>query len=248
MKKIESIQNKTIKERSKLINKKERDKTKLFLVEGQHMIIEAFRAGVLKELYMLESEENPTTIEPFICTQPVLNKLSHQNSNAKIIGVCQKKEVKPESLNTIMILDKVQDPGNVGTIIRTAHSFGVDQIFLSNDCADIYNPKTIQATQGALFHIPCKQTDILTTIAKLQSDNMKVYAASLHEPYQDLQQIQVPARYAIVVGNEGQGIREEVLLACDMHIKIEMETFESLNVAIASGILLYTMKYMQKND
>lgn len=244
MKKIESVQNKTIKERAKLLNKKERDKTNLFLVEGRHMIEEANIANIIKEIYLLEGEENPTDLDPTICTQAVLNKLSHQNSNAKMIAVCTKPEIKPSEIHTVLLLDGVQDPGNVGTILRTAHSFGVDQIFLSTDCADIYNPKTIQATQGALFHIPCKTTELCHTIKELQSNNIKIYAAALQEPYIDLQDVKPEKSYGIVVGNEGQGIRKEVLSACDMRIKIEMDTFESLNVAIASGILLYTMKYM----
>ena len=243
MKKIESTQNKIIKERAKLLSKKERDKTNLFLVEGKHMIQEAYKAGCLKELFLLENEENFTNLDPYYCLQPVINKLSCQNSDAKMIGVCSKPDIQPEKFDVIVLLDGVQDPGNVGTILRSACAFGVDFIYLSKDCADIYNPKTIQASQGAIFHIGTMTTDLYETIRFLQVENTTIYATSLHDPYKNLQDIKPKYPYGIVFGNEGKGIRKNILDACDLSIKIEMDTFESLNVASACSICLYTLKH-----
>lgn len=243
MKTINSTQNKLIKERAKLSRKKERDKTNLFLIEGKHMIEEAYKAQCLVEIYILENELNPVQLEPYICSQEVLNKLSNQNSNAKIIGVCKKKEYINQENKKVIFLDSVQDPGNVGTIIRTAYSLGYDSIYLSKDCADVYNPKTIQSTQGALFHVQTRSVNLLEIIPEFQKKNMTIFATSLNEPYKNLQEITPPEKYGVVFGNEGQGIRQEILNICDLSIKIEMETFESLNVAIASGIVLYTLKH-----
>ena len=120
---IQSVNNKKIKEYAKLIQKKERDKTNLFLVEGEHMVKEAFNANALQELFILEGLECPIEFNYETVTQQVLNKLSNQNSNSKMIGVCKKLNLKPEKENSILLLDNVQDPGNVGTILRTAHSF-----------------------------------------------------------------------------------------------------------------------------
>ena len=149
-------------------------------------------------------------------------------------------------LHSILLLDNVQDPGNVGTILRTAHSFGIDCIYMSKGCADIYNPKTIQSSQGALFYIPVIQTDLVEEIKKLQERNIEVYATALHDNHKDLQNIKPSEKYAILVGNEGQGVRKELIDLSNHIVKIEMETFESLNVAIATSICMYTFKYAKR--
>lgn len=243
MKKIESTQNKTIKERSKLLLKKERDKSSLFIVEGKHMVEEAYNSGHLKELYLLDESDNFTNLEPYICTQAVLNKLSSQNSDTQMIGVCRKPVIQPSKFDVILLLDSVQDPGNVGTIIRTAYSLGVDYIYLSKDCADVYNSKTIQSSQGAIFNIGTSTVDLIDTIKFLQMEDTTIYATSLHKPYQNLQDIKPKIPYGVILGNEGKGIKDEILELADMSIKIEMDTFESLNVGIAAGITLYTLKH-----
>ena len=142
---ITSTQNKRIKERAKLLKKKERDQTGCFLIEGSHMIQEALRAQVLDELYVVEGSSLSIDFPQIICTQPVINRLSQQKSDAKYIGVCHKKINTEKDVKRVLLLDDVQDPGNVGTIFRTAYSFGYDKIFLSKHCADVYNPKTIQS-------------------------------------------------------------------------------------------------------
>lgn len=243
---IQSVNNKKIKEYAKLIQKKERDKTGLFLVEGEHMVKEAFNANTLQELFILENIECPVQFNYETVTQPVLNKLSNQNSNSKMIGVCKKLSLTPIKEENILLLDNVQDPGNVGTILRTAHSFGIDCIYMSKGCADIYNPKTIQSSQGALFFIPVIQTDLIEEIKNLQSKDIEVYATALHDNHKDLQDIKPNEKYAILVGNEGQGVRKELIDLSDHIVKIEMETFESLNVAIAASICMYTFKYAKR--
>ena len=163
-----------------------------------------------------------------------------------MIGVCKKLSLTPIKEENILLLDNVQDPGNVGTILRTAHSFGIDCIYLSKGCADIYNPKTIQSSQGALFYIPVIQTDLVEEIKNLQTKDIEVYATALHDNHKDLQDIKPNEKYAILVGNEGQGVRKELIDLSDHIVKIEMETFESLNVAIAASICMYTFKYAKR--
>ncbi|MGM9948074.1 TrmH family RNA methyltransferase [Floccifex sp.] len=241
--KIESIQNKKIKERAKLHTKKERDKTNLFIIEGFHLIQEALYAHQLEELFILESIENPFDFPCFSCTQSVINKLSNQISNAKMIGVCRKKEFKTTKFKKILFLDDVQDPGNVGTIVRSAYSFGMDAIFASEKCADVYNLKTIQSTQGALFHLPYFVTNLKKEISFFQEKGIPIYATALHQQAEYLQDIIIPDSFGIVVGNEGQGIHKDIIDMCDSCIKIEMNAFESLNVAIAASICMYTFQY-----
>jgi RNA methyltransferase, TrmH family len=237
---IESVNNKKIKEYAKLHLKKERDKQRLFIIEGKHMIEEALKAKSLYALYLLDGVDNPFDFECEHATQEVLNKLSNQTSNAKMIGVCKKLNYIQANEKHIILLDTVQDPGNVGTIIRSAYSFGYDCVYLSKGCADIYNPKTIQASQGALFHIPCIQTELKD---KIESLDMETYATALNNKHINLQDAHPKDEYAILLGNEGEGIHPELIDLCDYTVKIEMDTFESLNVAIAASICMYTFKH-----
>lgn len=241
MKLIESLQNKKIKELVKLHTKKERDKQSLFLVEGEHMVLEAEASHLLKEIYILEGKDNPTKLEPIFCTQPVLNKLSVQNSNAVMIGVCQKPKYTEGKEDRILLLNEVQDPGNVGTLVRTAYSFGFDAIYVSKGCADPFNEKTLQSSQGAVFHLPIYSCDMLQTIQE-KKESMEMYATALHHDSIDLQQAKPKAKFGIVLGNEGQGLPNDIIEACTHCLKIEMDRFESLNVAIAGAICMYTLK------
>lgn len=210
------------------------------------MIEEALRANCLKELYILMEEENPFPFEAVYCSQAVLNKLSNQNSDAKMIGVCSKPKLEKKDYSHVLLLDTVQDPGNFGTIVRTAHSFGFDAIFCSKGCADLYNLKTIQSSQGAFFHIPVIQEDLKEFIPSLQNNGFTLFATALHEESIFLQEVPIPKKYGIVMGNEGKGISKEIIQLCDQCVKIEMDTFESLNVGIAASICMYHFKYTKK--
>lgn len=236
---IESTQNKRIKELTRLHTKKERDKTGCFLVEGEHLIEEAYTAGCLQEIFINKEYDKPLSIPYTLCTDAVLNKLSVQNSQAKMIGLCQKKEWSTKPEKHILLLDSIQDPGNMGTLLRTACAFDIDHVYCSNTCVDIYNEKTIQASQGAIFHIPVSYTDLADLIFQKQKENISIYGTSLHERSLPLSQIKKETSYGILLGNEGNGVRKELIDLCDFVVKIEMHAFESLNVAIAGGILMY---------
>ena len=242
MKIINSTQNKKLKQLCKLHTKKERDHTGLFLVEGMHMIEEAKCAHCLKEVFLLEGMEPLFEDRATVCSAPVIQKLSNQNSQAKIIGLCEKPKQDPKQEKAILILDDIQDPGNAGTLIRTAFAFGMDKIYCSEHTVDFYNPKVLQASQGAIFHIPIQRGALEEVISSHQKEGMKILGTSLHKRSMSLGDVQIQAPYGIVLGNEGQGVHPELLDLCDTLIKIEMEQFESLNVAIAGGILMYTLR------
>lgn len=242
MKIINSTQNKNLKQLCKLHTKKERDHTGLFLVEGAHMIEEAERAQCLMEVFLLEGMNPFFEDRTTFCSAPVLQKLSNQNSQAKIIGLCKKPKQDPVQENAVLILDDIQDPGNAGTLIRTAFSFGIDKIYCSEHTVDFYNPKVLQASQGAIFHIPIQRDNLQNVISAHQKKGMKILGTCLHQKSVPLSQVRVQEPYGIVLGNEGQGVHPELLDLCDDLIKIEMEQFESLNVAIAGGILMYTLR------
>lgn len=247
---IESTSNSTIKELAKLAHKKDRDAKGQFLVEGKHLLEEAKQAGVLLRVFQRDD------LEPFpfenvtTCSQAVLNKLSGQKSDAKYIGLCSIPKTQEGSSTPfgkrILILDHIQIPGNMGTLIRSACAFGLDQIIYSTDCADPYGPKTIQSSQGALFHVPMLQADLSEVIPQLKEQNIPVFGAALHHDSVELQDLSIPQEFAIIIGNEGQGIRPEVLALCSQLVHIEMNSFESLNAAIAGSILMYAFQFAAK--
>lgn len=151
----------------------------------------------------------------------------------------------PETLpgSRYMVLDGVQDPGNVGTILRTAHAFGFDDVILSPGCADLYNEKVIRSTQGALFHMNCVQRSLREAMDELRKQDVRIYATALHHDAIPLSQLHAPSRFALIFGNEGQGVEEALIAASDAALYIEMAQFESLNVAVAAAICMYTMSH-----
>lgn len=241
---IESLQNKTIKNTAKLLHKKERDLTGQFLAEGHHLCQEAAASGILEQIFTLETEKTDFSVPVTYCSQEVLNKLSAQKSDAKIIGLCKRPNLAISKSDHLLVLDRIQDPGNLGTLIRTACAFGMDGILLSEGCADLYNPKTIQSSQGALFQIPCLVCDLDLKLAALQAEGVQVLAAALHQDSVASEKLITPERYALMIGNEGQGLSQELLSAADQTVHIEMKTFESLNAAIAGAILMYRLQML----
>ena len=221
--------------------KKYRDEYGLFIVQQKHMIEEAIASGVLETLLVLEGSDNPFDHEAITVSEKVMKKLSGNVSLNDCLGICRIEEPELPEGNSFIILENVQDPGNVGTIIRTAYSLGYDAVILSPDCASLYNEKTIQSTQGALFHIPVITARTDDTIMELKKKGIRVFATTLSSA-RYLGEVEKCDRYALLFGNAGQGLTEKTIGLCDENIKIEMANFESLNVAIACGICAYYFK------
>jgi len=139
-----------------------------------------------------------------------------------------------------LLLESVRDPGNLGTIIRSAAAFGVSQIVLSADCADLYHPRVIRAAMGTIFHTPVLIAEDIVAVIKALSRQGKVYAAALDETADRLGGIAFGAGDAVIVGNEGHGLSEAVLAACTDKVYIPMaQGVESLNAGIAASLLLW---------
>ncbi len=236
---ITSLSNPKIKEISKLRAKKYREKSGLFLAEGKHLYEEALHAGVLEQVVVREKsgillkEGNVLYV-----TDEVMKKLSDTVSLLDVLSVCAMPKAKEISSNKVVMLDGVQDPGNIGTIIRTALSFGYKDLVLSENTVDIYNEKVVRSTQGAVFEINAVRCDLKEMIAKLKEKNYRIYGTALRNA-KPLEEFRKEEKVALIFGNEGNGIREEILKETDGNIFIEMETFESLNVAVAAGICMY---------
>jgi len=235
--KIESITNSKVKVWYKLKKKKYRDLYQLYIIEEKHLIEEALKNGVVESLIYIDENEFDFE-ESYQVNEEIMRKLSFNTSLNNYLAICKKNELYPKSFDRILILDNIQDPGNLGTIIRSARSFNFDCIYLSNNSVDLYNNKTIQATQGAFMDFPIIRSDISKIIHKLKEENIYVVATYLESSI-DMEDLKAKEKMAFVMGNEGRGISKDILKLCDVNIKIRMSDFESLNVAIASSIIMY---------
>ena len=236
---ITSKTNSKVKQWVRYQQKKYRDEDQCFLIEGEHLIEEALKTGLVEYIMVRDGYQHGlNNLCTYICSDEVMDKISMSVSKANIMA-CVQYIKQPEVIGKkLILLDHVQDPGNVGTIIRTAHSFGFDGVILSDESVDIYNEKLIRSTQGALFHIPVWKQALLEVIQTCKNHLIPVYATSLHKA-EPLQKIIVKDECALIFGNEGNGVSEEILKMSDQNIIIEMSAFESLNVAVAAGICMY---------
>lgn len=238
---ITSLENNKIKEVVKLQSKKYRDLTNTFVVETEHLVEEAKKAGIIKDLFIVEDEfvDNNDT---YFVTNEVMKKMSSMESPSNALAVCYKSDSKDIVGDKILLLDGVQDPGNLGTIIRSSVAFGVTTIVLSLDTVDLYNPKVIRATEGMFCHINIITMDLEKAINMIKSKGIKVYGTNVVDGV-DVSTIIDKNKYALIVGNEGNGVKQNIQDLCDLNLYIPMkEDVESLNVGVACSILLYELE------
>ena len=236
---IESSQNPKYKQLLKLHQAKYRSSFRRFLIEGQHLVEEAYRANQLETLILKKGDVfSLGNIDRIELNEKMFVALSVTASSNVVMGVCVIKPQEEISGQRFLLCDRIQDPGNMGTLIRSAHAFGFDQVIVSLDCVDIYNDKVVRSTQGALFHIPILQMELNQAIKEIQSKSISVYGTGFKNSTK-LSLMGPKTQCAILVGNEGAGVKESLLKQCDEIIQIEMNGFESLNVGVAAGILLY---------
>ena len=237
---ITSLNNPTIKEISKLKNKKYRDLTNTYLVEGDHLVEEAYKNNLLIKIILLEDTICNYDIEKIYVTKEVMKKLTELDTPNKIIGIVKKNTPLPIG-NKILILDNIQDPGNLGTIIRSSVAFDIDTIVLSPNTVDIYNPKVIRSTQGMIFYTNIITLELKEFINEIKTKNYTIFGTNVRNG-KNIKEITLPEKFALVLGNEGQGVSKEIESLCDDNIYIKMSSkCESLNVSVATSILLYEL-------
>ena len=235
---ITSLNNPTIKVISKLKNKKYRDLTNTYLVEGDHLVEEAYKNNLLIKIILLEDTICNYDIEKIYVTKEVMKKLTELDTPNKIIGIVKKNTPLPIG-NKILILDNIQDPGNLGTIIRSSVAFDIDTIVLSPNTVDIYNPKVIRSTQGMIFYTNIITLELKEFINEIKTKNYTIFGTNVRNG-KNIKEITLPEKFALVLGNEGQGVSKEIESLCDDNIYIKMSSkCESLNVSVATSILLY---------
>lgn len=249
---ITAASNQRIKNLVNLTQKsKFRREQDVFITEGVKMFLEA-DCDKIKEVYVSESFYEKGTVREKIeqCNYEVLSdelfkKVSDTQTPQGILCVMKQYHYVLEDLlqkenPLLLILEDIQDPGNLGTMVRTAEGAGVDGIIMTKGTVDIYNPKTIRSTMGSVYRVPFIYTDDLYSVMKqLQERNVKIYAAHLKGD-QYYHRLDFKGGTAFLIGNEGNGLKDETSEKADVYMKIPMKgKVESLNAAVASVILMY---------
>lgn len=261
---IFSRQNKLVKLVCSLERKKAREESGLFRFDGIKLCLEALSKGIeLEYIFVCESRLDDIKArlgerEIVVVSDEVFSKMSEEKSPEGIITVARRldslhKKTEclsggefsefPEKREKVFLLEAIRDPGNLGTIIRTAASLGIDRVVMTADCADIYNPKTIRAAMGALFML---RTDTVAEgqteeyIKAMRGCGRRVFAAALSDTAVNVLDVNVSGSDVFVIGNEGHGLSFDTINACDGSVIIPMrEGCESLNAAMAAGILIW---------
>ena len=264
---ITSSSNGRIKWVTSLLEKaKIRRKEELFVAEGMKMFLEAPRE-LIREVYVsqdllnasndselvLKTKEKLKEIPYEVVSSEVFRKMSDTVTPQGILSVLEfisyeRKDLLTQSSPLLLVLENIQDPGNMGTIFRTAEGAGVNGIILSKDCVDIYNPKVIRSTMGSIYRVPfLVVNDLYEEMTKLQEEGMILYAAALKDSLEyDAFDYRLPT--AFIIGNEGNGLLKETIAACDKTIRIPMEgRVESLNAGVAASILSYEAYRQRRN-
>jgi len=236
---ITSISNQKIKDIKKLRLKKYRDKSQEFIVEGEHLVEEALKNKCLKSIITTDHNYDNEECEILYVNENVMKQLSLLKSLPTYIGVCNILENKIALDGDIVILDGVQDPGNLGTIIRSALAFNLTNMVLSPDCVDIHNPKVIQASQGAIFQVNVKYTKLIDYLKYLKEKEYLLLGTTLENGEVLSKDLNYKQKKAFIFGSEGQGISREILAIVDKNYYIEINNIESLNVSCAAAIIFY---------
>jgi TrmH family RNA methyltransferase len=242
--------------RSLAKDKSARTEHKIILCEGEKLLGEALSAGLSpQEIFATEKKIHSPAIEKIkeittvtVITEDISEYISTVKSPQGIFFLLPPLDkfnfcdiIKSSTVNNsrVIILEDLQDPGNVGTIIRTCEAFGVDLLLVSENCADVNSPKVIRSAMGSAFRVPICRVNIAEAIAELKSNSFSVYSAMSDKTATPLRELQKTGRLAVIIGNEGGGITRETAEICTGKIYIPVKTVQSLNAATAAAIIIY---------
>ncbi|MCY7110942.1 RNA methyltransferase [Streptococcus oralis] len=240
---ITSKANSVVKNAKKLHQKKYRKSA--YLIEGWHLFEEAVQAGVtIEKVFALESYRDQLVAFPqtIWVSEEILLDLADTQTPQGIVAVIQKEEVGLPDLHQgkYLFLEDVQDPGNVGTMIRTADAAGFTGVIVSDKSADIYSLKTLRSMQGSHFHLPIYRMSLVSFVEEAKKSNLPILATTLSRESKDYRELSSLENFVLVMGNEGQGISSVMAESADQLVHIGMKgRAESLNVAVAAGILMF---------
>ena len=242
---ITSKANSLVKKTKKLLQKKYRKES--YLIEGWHLFEEAKAHGAkILNVFVLQDYAFKVVdlANVFIVSEDILKDLSASKTPQGIVAevALPKPKLPQDFQGKYLILEDVQDPGNVGTMIRTADAAGFDAVFISEKTADIYNLKTLRSMQGSHFHLPVYRVKLLDVMVLLKEAGVLTIATTLSENSLDYRTLDNNENFALIMGNEGQGISHEMAKQADILTHINMPgQAESLNVAVAAAIIIFSL-------
>lgn len=252
MQQISSVNNEKIKQTHKLLQKKYRQQTGLYLIEGFHLVTEALQAGLPIEavfgtkdsLARLETDVSSAlpAKKTFLINEAICRKLSATHNSQEIFMVLKQAQPKHFSFNygKWVILDNLTDPGNVGTIIRTADAAGFTGVIFSQASVDLYNPKVQRSMQGSQFHLDLITADLPAALASFHEAGIPIYISLLDKTAKPLNDFEPVSQLALIIGNEAHGAEHSLIPLADEKLYIPIKgRAESLNAAVAAGIMIY---------
>lgn len=250
MDEITSIKNQRAKEWKKLLTKKGRKKANQYMIEGFHLIEEAIsfdtqiREVIIREDVLTDQLTLPNNAEIISVSKEVADEISDTETNQGIFAIIDFQDQLPAISyeNPFLFLDEIQDPGNLGTLIRTADAAGFSGVVVGEGTVDPYNPKTLRSAQGSHFHQPIFSGSLEGWISEFKKRHIPVYGTDLNKNSVSYKEIEQTNQFALIVGNEGNGVNQHILDLSDINLHIPMKgQAESLNVAIAASILMFSL-------
>ena len=231
--KIESRQNQKIKDLVKLSNLKFSKEQKLFKIEGFHALEMAKESGALVSVFATKDIKG-LKVPQYIVSESIMETISSAKTPQGVVCVCKYKEEKPLTSDKVLLLDNISDPGNIGTLLRTALAFGYNDVILRGGCS-LYNEKVLQSTQGAVFK--------LNVISSFNEELLKGYnvIATEIKGSVDLSTLANVGKHVLILGNEAHGVSKELLDISDVRVRINIQNIESLNVAVAGAIAMFEL-------
>lgn len=249
---ITSLTSKTIKDIKKLQQKKYRQESGRYLIEGIHLVDEALKSKI-RFYYLLATPQAMEKVQDridlnsgkiILINEMIAQSLSETKNSQDIFMVLPIHQPGNYSFNygKWVLLDDLADPGNVGTIIRTADAAGFTGVVLSQNSVDLYNPKVQRSMQGSQFHMPILRQDIIGALANFKEHNLPVLVSLLNNQAQSVFEYEAPQNFGLVIGNEAHGVSQNVIEQADQELYIPIfGKAESLNAAVAAGILIYNL-------
>ena len=250
---IQSRQNAALKHLARLgRERKYRRSTGEMLCEGEKMLEEALRSGAaLKTVLVRAGWDSPLAAQAeeqgaaMYCAPDALFRLASEvETPQNVIFSCEQPQWTADALNStqqVLLLDGLQDPGNLGTILRTAEAFALGAVVLCEGCADPFSPKVVRSTMGAVFRLPCVALPLCDAVERLHRNGLPLYATALHEDSVPLSSVPLE-KAAVIIGSEGRGVTEQALRLSDQRVIIPMKgRAESLNAGVAAAIVIYEM-------
>ena len=241
MDKLSSLHNERYKTWLKLLTTKGRKLQGRFIVEGEHLVEEAQKANLVERVLVREGRVFEGSKEVVELADNLIDRLCSTQSKEDVLAVCTYPIQRSFATKRILVCDRLQDSGNLGSLIRSARAFGYDAVLCSDEGVDPFHMKVIRASQGAIFHLPVLRVDLKSSLKALKAQGVFILGSGLDRA-QRLETLEVPDACAVIVSHEGQGLDPHLRALCDAVVYIDAPLFESLNVAVAGGILMHYVR------